>query len=433
MLRWWRSSWWRYLKGVWTLTPTAEIESDLSGYMARLSRQCGEQLRRDVLAGLQGVNLCGLTGVEMPCFLSSSGEDLESAEGWIAVGDKLIHPMRLTAGGVNAIRKATPRFFSTHALRYGFDLKATCPQWEAALSQWHPDLETRRHLQMMAGLAISGDKRHNVFFVLPSLPGTGKSTFADVLAAVIGRSNISNFTLSSLGDKSTLGVLCRSSLAICRDSEGERDRGDLAAAEEFLKLASGGEEVSVRELHRNGYSTKCRALIVMFANELPGFRDRTKALQSRMRVIPFHHVFRDSKEEVLGLSALIIEKELPGVLNWALEGAAMAAEMITRRERFPELEEGRRWRETHFIQSDSARAFIAEHLQKAAADSQSPDILARQLFSEYQKWAKEGGYSSVPENHFVKAVKTAFPEATNMKKQCNGKRQQVWSGIARQA
>lgn len=427
LLRWWRSTWWRFGRGAWFAVPTVDIEAELSCFISRHSGQCGELLRRDVLAGLQGVNLCGLSGVEMPCFLSSSGAAAESAEDWLAAGAKLIHPKRLAAGLPDAVRLASPLFFASVALPYTFDPVATCPQWEKALCEWHPDAGARRHLQMMAGLAVTGDRSHNVYFVLPSLPGTGKSTFADVLEAMIGRANVSNFSLSSLGDKSSLGGLCRSFLALCRDSEGERDRGDLAAAEGFLKLATGGEDVQIRELHRNGYSAKCRALVVMFANELPAFKDRSGALlRDRMRIIPFHRVFRGTDKEDRGLSARIIAGELPGVLNWALAGAAMVAN----ERRFPELAAGRELKEEHFRESDSARRFIAEHLEAVASGLPGPGITSRDMYVRYATWAREGGYHAVNDGNFAKALRLALPGAVKAEERTGGgKRATMWRGI----
>lgn len=429
LLRWWRSGWWRFRKGAWASVPSADIESELSGYIARHSRSCGKMLREDVRDGLQGVNLCGLSGVEMPCFLSS-GAAAESAEGWLAAGATLIHPQRLAAGLPDAVRPASPSFFSSVCLPYSFDPEAACPLWEKALAQWHTDAAARRHLQMMAGLAVTGVKSHNVFFLIPGEKGAGKSTFADVLKAMIGRANVCDFSLSSLGDKSTYGALTRAALAVCLDSEGERDRGDLAAAEGFLKLATGGEEVQVRELHRNGYSAKCRALVVMFANDLPPFKDRSGALiLDRLRVIRFHRVFRNTADEVRDLSASIIAEELPGVLNWALEGARMAAA----ERRFPELPAGRAEKEKHFRESDSARLFIAEVLE-ACAGLPGLGIVARDLFTEYQTWARGGGFHPSSEVNFGRAVERAFPGAvTNRERHGGGNPVSTWRGIRKRA
>ena len=368
----------------------------------------------------------------MPCFLPLDGEAPESAAGWLAAGPKIIHPVRVATGLPDAVRDASPRFFSSAVLPYSFDPAAACPRWLEALEQWQPDPEPRRHLQMMAGLAISGDLSHNVYFTLSGPQGTGKSQFIAVLEALMGAANVCPFSLHSLADASTLGSFASASLAVCHDSDGEKDQSDLSKAEGVIKKATGGEFLQVREMYKNGGSALCRALIVMLANDLPPFRDRTGALMTRQRVIPFTRVFRGTGSEKRDLAKEIIAAgELPGILNWALAGAAMARQC----RRFPELFSGAAIKGRERTEADSCRAFIAEELEEDSADLIGLEALgglpSLELYKLYKSWCHDRGRHPLHEGNFCKAIEHQFPAAIKRRERRQCARVYVWRGVRR--
>jgi len=92
---------------------------------------------------------------------------------------------------------------------------------------------------------------------------------------------------------------------------------DEAALAENLLRVTGEDRVSVNRKHRGAVDVTLRARFVVMTNEVPKFADRSGALVSRFIVLPMRQSFFGREDT--GLTGALGE-ELPGILNWAIEG-----------------------------------------------------------------------------------------------------------------
>ena len=94
--------------------------------------------------------------------------------------------------------------------------------------------------------------------------------------------------------------------------------GDRSFDGTVLKQMTGGDTVTARNLYESSFEFRPQFKLWLAANHLPLVREQTEAFWSRILMIPFTVVIPAHKrKQNLGKQLI---KELPGILNWALEG-----------------------------------------------------------------------------------------------------------------
>ena len=96
----------------------------------------------------------------------------------------------------------TPRWFSPNCLPHQFDPNAACPNWLSFLHEvFDGDEERIAALQQWFGYNLIADNRHHKMALLIGPPRSGKGTTMAVLSAMLGKHNIANSSLASLGGR----------------------------------------------------------------------------------------------------------------------------------------------------------------------------------------------------------------------------------------
>jgi putative DNA primase/helicase len=86
----------------------------------------------------------------------------------------------------------------------------------------------------------------------------------------------------------------------------------------FKRLVS-GEPVAARERYKTSFDLENNCKFIFNANKLPRVGELTEAYFRRFLIIPYNQFISDEEKDP-ELHLKIIENELPGVLNWAIEG-----------------------------------------------------------------------------------------------------------------
>jgi putative DNA primase/helicase len=100
---------------------------------------------------------------------------------------------------------------------------------------------------------------------------------------------------------------------------GELSKRDPLPTHSF-KNVLGGDRIQGRHPTRRAFHFVCVAAHVFNSNFLPNTHDRSNAFFRRWRIVAFENPIMPHEVE-LGFDALVIDKELPQVLAWALDGA----------------------------------------------------------------------------------------------------------------
>lgn len=331
----------------------------------------------------------------------------------------LIHLPSFVAG-VDAIRQPSPSFFCPYALDYDFDRDAPKPErWLSFLDElWPDDPDSISTLQQWMGYLLLPDTKHQKILMLIGPKRSGKGTIARVISALIGRDNVANPTLASLGTNFGLAPLIGKPAAIITDARLS-GKSDIASVVERLLSISGEDGQTIDIKHKTPWSGRLSARFTIISNELPRLTESSGALAGRLIVLRAYRSFFG--EEDLGLESRLTA-ELPGILMWAIEGWRLLRER------------GR------FVQPRSA-AEIVEELEDLASPigtfvkercvvRAEEEIPIKTLFLAWKEWCQENNREHVGDVHgFGKNIRAAVPGITRKSMRTDGRPTHGYVGI----
>jgi len=263
----------------------------------------------NVLDALRAVTLLPAV-IAAPAWLDEVA-DLDPGD-IIACANGLLH---LPTG---ALLPHTPAYFTHNALDFAFDAVAPAPAgWLAFLKQlWPDDAESIATLQEVFGYCLTADTAQQKAFLIVGPKRSGKGTIGRVLARLVGTDNAVAPTLAGIGSNFGLTPLIGKRVAIISDARLS-GRADQAAIAERLLNITGEDAITIDRKYREAWTGRFIARFLVLTNELPRLADASGALASRFIVLVQTESFYGRED--LGLTNRLL-LELPGILNWAIEG-----------------------------------------------------------------------------------------------------------------
>lgn len=280
---------------------------------------------------------------------------------------------------------------------------------------WPEDAAAKDALGEFIGYVISGRTRLQKILLLVGPSRSGKGTIARVLTGLVGRANVTGPTLASLGQNFGLQDLIGKPLAIISDAR--LGGANVHQVVERLLSISGEDTLTVDRKYRDPWTGQLPTRFLVISNELPRFGDASGAVATRFVVLTLTRSFLgqenpDLTRELVG--------ELPGILNWALDGL----ERLDRRGRFTE--------------PDSSRDAVV-----ALADLVSPvsafvrdrcvvgtyEVLVDDLYAAWRVWADDNGHRAGSAQTFGRDLRAVVPGLAMVRPRVEGSRQRSYRGI----
>lgn len=160
-------------------------------------------------------------------------------------------------------------------------------EWAALLERiTGGDADYARTLQEVAGYALSGASHLRILPWAYGGKGTGKSTFAELLTAVLGdgAASIDTKLLGSDAPRERLGAsLWGKRLVVCAEAGHQRIDAEL------LKTLSGGDSYPVRFHYQEAFTARATHVLLMTANDPPAMNAYDDALRDRVLALPCKH------------------------------------------------------------------------------------------------------------------------------------------------
>lgn len=200
-----------------------------------------------------------------------------------------------------------------------FQKGARAPRWLHFLEEiFAGDEALVGFIQRAMGYTLTGDVREHALFFCYGQGRNGKSTFMETFRALMAdysvQADFSTFqSTRNDGPRHDLARMRGARLVAAIEA-----RGDRSFDETVLKQMTGGDTVTARNLYESSFEFKPQFKLWLAANHLPLVREQTEAFWSRIYMIPFTVVIpAHRRKKNLGRQLV---KELPGILNWVLEG-----------------------------------------------------------------------------------------------------------------
>lgn len=273
-----------------------------------------------------------------------------------------------------------------------FNPKAECPKWSKFLVEvFEKNVEMIDLAQRLFGyILIGGHPFLHRAFVLAGSGRNGKSTFIDILRSLIGRDSYSTVSLAHL-DRQFSAVQLEGKLA----NIVEETPNDTINAEVFKSVVGGGE-IQVAHKNKPEFTLRVNARFVFACNEMPIFKDKSVGLEDRLVIMPFRRYFAPQERDTRILEKLT--SELPGILNWAIEGA----QMVLKDRNIPDYETTRETKREYKLETDPTFLWFSEYVEITPSEFLS----TTDLYDAYQKWCEGNNHRALSAQKFSKRVRT---------------------------
>ena len=200
-----------------------------------------------------------------------------------------------------------------------YDPDAKCPLWAAFLDRiMDSNQELIDFLQRAVGYALTGETSERCLFIEHGTGDNGKTVFLETLAALSGEyckeTPVSTLMIKR-GDSIPNDLAALKSARIVTAAESEEGQ---RLAESQVKHMTGGDRISARFLHAEWFDFRPQFKIWLATNHKPRIRGTDNAIWRRIRLIPFEVTIPEDEQDKHLARKLV--GELPGILNWAIEG-----------------------------------------------------------------------------------------------------------------
>lgn len=192
----------------------------------------------------------------------------------------------------NELLEFSPDYIITNLIDWNYDSEAYNELTDKTLNKLAcGDKEIRALLEEMIGYCFFRRNELRKAFVLIGGTQNGKSTFLDLIAYILGDSNISSLDLKELGQRFKTAELF-GKLANIGDDIGDSYIPDTAI---FKKLVS-GDRLNVERKGQDPFDFNNYSKLIFSANNIPriGSGQDSSAIMNRLIIIPFNARFSKS-------------------------------------------------------------------------------------------------------------------------------------------
>lgn len=274
----------------------------------------------------------------------------------------------------------TPNYFNEIAVPFAYEPDVLDPvEWLAFLDQvWGDDTESVELLQQWFGYILSGATNLQKILGVLGPIRSGKGTICRVLRGLVGARNVTAPTLSSFGQNFGLQDLIGKPVAVIGDVR--LGGGEQHAVVERLLSISGEDSITIDRKYRDPWTGQLPTRIMFVSNELPRFGDASGAIATRCLLLETTKSWLGAEDPDLTARLLA---ELPGILNWSLDGLKTLAELG----RFAEPPSSVDARTALADLVSPVSAFVRERCDRGPL----LEVICSDLYREWRNWADDNG------------------------------------------
>ncbi|MFP4539168.1 MAG: phage/plasmid primase, P4 family [Dichotomicrobium sp.] len=260
-----------------------------------------------------------------------------------------------------------------------YDLEAKAPRFRRFISEILPDEATADWVQRWLGYCLSGCIAEQRIAIFEGKGSNGKSTLLNVVAAALGdyadSAPIEAFLYQERRGSSgpTPEIARLPGARMVRTSEPEPGA---RLSESVIKQITGDEPMTARHLNRPIFEFVPSFKLTMSVNHRPVIVGKDHGIKRRVVLVPFTQRF---EKRGPGLKAELMA-ELPGVLNWLLDGLQMYFQ-----EGLDLPEPVAAATEAYFAEMDPIGQFIAD----ACKEEPDAEEESATLFAGYKLWCAQ--------------------------------------------
>jgi len=288
--------------------------------------------------------------------------------------------------------------FFNYCLNYGYEPNAQCPKWESFLNEVLPEQQMQMLLAEYVGYCFTKNMKLEKMAVFYGTGCNGKSVTMDVIEHILGKENVSHVSLSSATTDDENRTHLEGKLV---NISPESNKNIDAAT---LKQLVSGEPINVRKLYVGSYVIYDYAKLITSFNVLPPVESSFGYFR-RWLLFPFNVTISDDKQDINLVYKLC--DELPGIMNWILEGLKRLATTKC----FTESEMCKKALKDYQLRSNTGLSFLADRCEV----NDEAKTKLKDLYSSYLSYcAEEGIIHRMLKKTFRDSLKTYGAECSSI-------------------
>lgn len=304
--------------------------------------------------------------------------------------------------------------YCTVQLPVYYDPNAKCVKWREFLDTiTDGKKDDQAVLQEFSGYIFFPRCKYQSALMLKGGGSNGKSVFFDIIKTILGdtgddgRGYVSSTDPSKWAKDFRLMPLRHSWVNISYDMEG-----DMRGAEGVFKKVTAGETLEDSYKHKDPISFSPRSKLMMACNFFPLVNDTSDGFMRRWLIVelPMHFTKKEkvrpfTNDRVLDTSLEDkLMKELPGILNWMLEGL----QRLIKQDGFTHTANQDRLIKEFRIANNPLYAFVEEKQNDIEGNDEGRVIPKYNIFIMYSEWAEKNKTLPLPSNRFYSNIRSVF-------------------------
>jgi putative DNA primase/helicase len=363
---------------------------------------------RDLLEALASLVILS-DELRQPCWLDHrvTGPIVAVQNGLLDITSRNLHPH-------------TPLYFGHVSVPFPYQPEAPPPvRFLYFLDElWPQDPEAIDALGEWFGYIVGGRTNLHKILLMIGPTRSGKGAIARVLTQLVGSGNTCSPTLNSLGSEFGLAPLIGKGLAVIADA---RFNGrDASTVVERLLSISGEDAQTINRKYREAWTGPLGTRFHIISNELPQLPDASNALTGRFVILPTTRSWLHKEDHQLEGRFVA---ELPGILNWALDGLGRL--VIENDNRFTRVKAAAEMVQSMRDLASPVAAFVRDRCT-LRGDAQ---IEVDALYAAYKEWCAEGEFPKSSKAVFGRNLLAACPTVRKTRPRQPGSRAYTYQGI----
>lgn len=295
------------------------------------------------------------------------------------------------------LEQHNPADMFQYVLNFEYDPSAKCDLFIKTLEEVLPEEDARMVLQEYIGYLFILGLKLEKFLTLYGSGSNGKSVILDVISAMLGNDNVTSIPIQSLCKENSpyLYQIAGALANICNDA------GSSIEDSSILKRMASLEPLTARRLYNDPIEIRVYAKLIFALNELPQTNDLSKGFWRRQLIIPFRVEIPKERQDKT-LAKKIIDTELSGVFNWALEGLRR----LIKNQAFSECKSAEEQLKAYQREQDNVAMFLSDAEPKGR-------VLFRDFYGNYQLFCSENGYRQCSKGKFKSRLLTLGVDVRN--------------------
>ncbi|MFV9631737.1 MAG: phage/plasmid primase, P4 family [Methanosarcinales archaeon] len=209
----------------------------------------------------------------------------------------------------------------TKMIKLDYDVSANCPRWLKFINEILPDEDTQRYVKECLGSCLTGDTSEENMFIMYGIGSNGKSVLMDTVALLLGDFAV-NIKASTLLTSNNIQSTPDNEIARLRGARlvtASEPKKGISLSDDVIKTITNSKaKITARLLYQEPFDFYPTHKTFFSSNHKPTVSDHSRGVWRRLRLIPFVTSIED-KDQDLNLGDSLV-KELPGLLNWLVEG-----------------------------------------------------------------------------------------------------------------